>query len=146
MENWQVALLVLAAIFVGALIPMLVQYQLTLRSLNRLIRDNEGDVRRTTAELARLTEHLNHLGAAADSRARDVGAMFDAFHELTEGAKQLRGTLKTASVVGAAVAPAIAAAIRAFQEPRQEPLEESGLVPRNVDGGYGREGETPERD
>jgi hypothetical protein len=115
MENWQVALIVVAAIYVGIRIPMMIQYQLTLRSVNKLIRDNEGDIRRTVIEVSRFTANMNLIGAKIEGA--QVRELFAALGDLTEGIRRIRGTLRTASVVGAAVAPAVTAAIRAWQAP-----------------------------
>lgn len=115
MENWQVAMLLLAGVFVGVTIPTIVQYQATLRSLNRLIRDNEHDIRRTVIEASQLSANLNRISATLDANSAHVTSLFEALEDVTEGVKRIRGTLKTASVVGAAVAPAVGAALRAMQ-------------------------------
>ncbi|MCK6551767.1 hypothetical protein L6R52_38390, partial [Myxococcota bacterium] len=115
MENWQLALVIIAAIFAGVAIPMIIQYQTTLRSIDRLVRNSEGDVRRTLYELAQLAGHLNRISAAVDGNTKHLRTAFETFDELADGVRRMRGSMKTASIVGAAVAPALSAVIRALQ-------------------------------
>jgi uncharacterized protein YoxC len=115
MENWQLALIVISAILVGALIPAISQYRSTMKSWERVVRDNEADVRKTMRELAELSGRLNKMGGTIQANARHVEAFFEAFEGITDSVKKLSGTVRTASVFGAAVAPAVTAAIKALQ-------------------------------
>lgn len=115
MENWQLALIIIAAIFTGIMIPMILQYHATLRSVHRLIRDNESDIRRTVIEMSHLAGHYNRVGAQLEANTKHMKSFFEGIEEMTEGVRRIRGAVRTASVVGAAVAPAITAAIRMLQ-------------------------------
>jgi uncharacterized protein YoxC len=113
MENGQVALIVILAILVGVLIPSIIQFQSTMRSLNRLIRNNESDVRHTIMQVDRVASHLNRLGSVLESNSKQVESFFESLESLGESIKRFRGAVQTASVLGAAIGPALATAIRA---------------------------------
>jgi hypothetical protein len=102
MENWQVGLLIIAAVLAGALIPALLQLALALRSVRRVVEENQRDVRTALAVVG--------------ANAQNMQAFFDELKAATDGVRQMRGTLKTATLVAAATVPTISAIIRSFQD------------------------------
>jgi len=126
------ALVVLAALLVGASIPALVQLRATLRAMEKTF-ERSG---------ARLDEALGATSAAAGRidalvvRLEEGGRieeLVDGIAAVSRMVAQLRDTVRVASAVGAAVAPAVAAAINAFREDRDvaeaDPAEDdSGAV------------------
>jgi len=116
MENWQLALVVISAILVGALLPAIAQYRSTMRSWEKVVKDNEADVRQALRDISQLSTRLNRMGSSIESNAKHVEGFFSAFEGITDGVRKLSGSVRTASVVGAAVAPAVSAAIRALQQ------------------------------
>jgi uncharacterized protein YoxC len=115
MENWQLALVVISALLVGTLIPAITQYRATMKTWDRLMKANEADLRRSVVEIAQLSQRLNQFSGALESNSKHMHSFFEAFENITEGVRKLSGTVRTASVVGAAVAPAVTAAVRALQ-------------------------------
>ncbi len=115
MEAWVVAIVVLVAVLVGATIPLLVQARATLMSAQRLMDDTRPRLSRTLDELHSTTQRLNVAASTLDGRGPQVTAFFDAVGALTVQVNQLRGSVKLASAVGAAIGPAIAAALQAFR-------------------------------
>jgi hypothetical protein len=118
MELWGVALVVLAAVLVGAAIAVLVQLRATLCAMEKTFQRSG----------ARLDEALEAAGA----RAARIDALVVRLEEggrleqLLEGVAavsrmvtQLRDTIRVASAGGAAVGPVVAAAIHAFREDRE---------------------------
>lgn len=128
MENWQLALVVVSAILVGVLIPTITQYRSTLRTWEKVVRDNESDIRTTLRELSQLSARLNKMGGSVEANSKHVEGFFTAFEGITEGVRRLSGTVRTASVVGAAVAPAVTAAIRALQNNAQAHAAQEGVA------------------
>ncbi len=117
-ESWGIALVVLAAVLVGAAIPMLVQLRATLRAMEKTIQRSG----------ARLDEALGATIAAAGRidglvvRLEEGGKIeqfVDGIRAVSRMVSQLRDTVRVASAVGAAVAPAVAAAVHAFREDRE---------------------------
>ena len=125
MENWQLALVVISAILAGALLPAIAQYRSTMRCWEKVVRDNEADLRQTMRDLSQLSTRLNRMGSSIEANAKHVEGFFSAFEGITESVRKLSGTVRTASVVGAAVAPAVTAAIRALQTSAQAARDES---------------------
>jgi uncharacterized protein YoxC len=105
---------VISAILVGVLIPAITQYRATLRSWEKVVQDNETDIRLAIREVAQLSARLNKMGSSIEANAKHVDGFFQAFEGITDSVRKLSGTVRTASVFGAAVAPAVSAAIRAY--------------------------------
>lgn len=116
MKNWEIALTILAAIFIGVLIPAIVQFQGTMRSLQRVIRTNEGDLRKTVAELQAMITHFNRAGGMIASNRKHIDAFFGALAAMTGSVQKIHGALRVASLLGAALAPVAASAIRTLRE------------------------------
>jgi uncharacterized protein YoxC len=128
MENWQVALIVILAIFVGVLIPSVVQFQMTMRSIHRFVRNNETDVRVAMVELKRLAAHVNRVGSIVESNTKQIESFFSSLEGVGHSIRRIRGAMRTASLLGAAVGPALAAAVKVRQDgtvelaPREQKL------------------------
>ncbi|HEY3352758.1 MAG TPA: hypothetical protein VGQ83_05890 [Polyangia bacterium] len=102
MAGWQVALLVLAAVFVGMWIPVSLQLWATLRSGQKFL---EGVGSRGAETLARLSD----TAVGLKETIADVG-------ELARSANELKDSIRMISSIGAAVGPAVVALIRALRE------------------------------
>jgi len=103
MEGWQVALLVLASVFVGMWIPVGIQLWATLRSGQKFLKTTES---RSAETLAQLTETAYGL----QQTVADVG-------ELVRTVNQLKDSIRLISSIGAAVGPAAVALVRALRQP-----------------------------
>jgi len=106
MPGWQVALLVLAAVFVGMWIPVSLQLVATLRSGKRVLESMGSRGEQTLTEVSTTVVALNRTIA-------DVG-------EVAHAAAQIKDSIRIMSSVGAAVVPAVVALVRALREPRAE--------------------------
>lgn len=115
MQAWQVALLVLAAVFVGMWIPVSLQLVRTLRA-------GQGVVAA--------------MGTRAEQTLRDVSVTTVALNqtlsevkEVAHAAAQIKESIRIMSSIGAAVGPAAIALVRALREP--EPEQEPVAAPGN---------------
>jgi hypothetical protein len=114
MEGLQVALVVLAAVFLGALLPLIVQLYGTLHTLRTVVEKSAKDVEAAAGAIHRTAERLDKLGAALEKD----GKMAEIIEGLTSAAQvmnQVRGTLQVAGPIAAAVVPAVAAAVKAWK-------------------------------
>jgi len=118
MDSLQIAFLVLAALLVGAFLPLLAQLYFVLNHLRRGLAETVGDVQRVAERIDRLTGELERDGK--------LDAMASGIVALSDTAIQLRETLKIASALGGALAPSVAAAVRAW---RSEPERGGGRTP-----------------
>jgi uncharacterized protein YoxC len=105
-------LIVIAAILTGVLIPAIVQFQLAMRSIQKLVRDNERDVHVAVLELNRLTGHINRVGAMVEANNQKVQSFFNSLEDVGNTVRKLRSAIRVASLLGAAVGPALASAVK----------------------------------
>jgi hypothetical protein len=126
MEGWQIALLVLAAVFVGMWIPVSLQLFATLRSSRRVLESmgsrgeqTLGEASTTLAALDRtLTDASATMGTLNQTLA-DVG-------EIAHEAARIKDSIHLISSIAAAVGPAVIALVRALREPEAEAGDPGG--------------------
>lgn len=138
MESAVIALVVLAALLVGALLPLLFQARATLRSVQRLVESAGPRLVSTLAALDAAAGDVQSLARTADAGGPTLNAFFEAVAGLTTTANQMRGALKTASAVGAAIGPAVVAAVQGYRAVRAADKDHARAAPDGVnapDGG-----------
>jgi hypothetical protein len=123
MDSARVVEIVLVSVLLGALLPVLVQLWLTLRTVQRRLDRTADRLDRALEGLGVAAERLNRATQPLDD-GRRVRELMDAVDGLARTVNELRSSAKVASAVGAAVVPAIAAAVRALRGP-EEPEGES---------------------
>lgn len=130
MTNWQLAIVVLLALLVGAFFPVLLQVRSTLRALERQLVSKR--LEETLSDLHVAARGFRVLGQQLEAGERQVADVLQAVQELGQTVRGVRESVKVVSALGAALGPAVAAAIRAFQqrgddstgsEPAAEPAE-----------------------
>ena len=126
MEGWQVALLVLAAVLVGALLPLIAQLYGTLRTLRSLVEKSAKDVEAAVVAIHRTSERVDRLGSALEKDGK-LTEIVDGAASLAQMLNQMRGTMQIAGTVSAAVVPAVAAAVRAWKAA----MDEESSTPEN---------------
>jgi predicted Holliday junction resolvase-like endonuclease len=129
MEGWQIALLVLVSVLVGALIPLLVQLYATLRTLRAVIEKSAKDVESALVGIHRTADRLDRLGAALEKDGK-MAEIVEGATSAAQMVSQFRGTMQVAGPVAAAVVPAVMAAVRAWkgamhEDPSPEAPEDS---------------------
>jgi hypothetical protein len=107
-DSWQVAILAIAALLVGAAIPVLVQMWSTLRRVSRLA----DDVAPAMADARVTARRLAHATRSLDGRDDDLGRLLDGANRLADTLDHFRDTSRLAGTIGAVVA----AGITAFRE------------------------------
>jgi hypothetical protein len=115
MESWQVAMVTVAALLAGALIPVLFQVVLTLRAV-RAAAEQAGPA---LVALKATAERLEWLSARIGEGGR-VDRALEAIDGLSQTVGKLQETARLASTVGAAVVPAVAAAVHAWRAARED--------------------------
>lgn len=119
MEGWQIALVVLVSVLVGALLPLLVQLYGTLRTLRAVIEKSAKDVESALAGIHRTADRLDRLGAALEKDGK-MAEIVEGATNAAQMVSQFRGTMQVAGPVAAAVVPAVMAAVRAWKGAMQE--------------------------
>jgi hypothetical protein len=128
------ALVVLAAVLVGASIPALVQMRATLRAMEKTLQRSGARLDQALGATSAAAGRIDALVVRLEEGGR-IEELVDGIAAVSRMVAQLRDTVRVASAVGAAVGPAVAAAVHAFREDREvaaaeaDPAEEiSGAV------------------
>ena len=121
MDSTPFFLVVLAAVAVGAVLPLAVQLTLTVRAARQMIASVEPRLNAAISELSAAAAATNRSLSALDEKTlrRTADSVVD-IGNLAKKAADLTATIEMASAVGAAAAPAVAAIIRAWREPAEE--------------------------
>ena len=126
MEGWQVALVVLVAVLVGALLPLIAQLYGTLHTLRAVVEKNAKDIEAAVVAIHRTAERVDRLGSALEKDGK-LTEIVDGAASLAQMLNQMRGTMQIAGTVSAAVVPAVAAAVRAWKAA----MDEESSAPEN---------------
>jgi hypothetical protein len=103
MQNWQVALLVVSAIFVGMWIPVSLQLIATLRSGQVFVKSMGSDLGKTLSDVSTTMTGL-------DKTIAELG-------EVARAAAKLENSIRVISSIGAAVGPGVVALVGALRGP-----------------------------
>lgn len=114
MEGWQIALVVLVAVLVGALLPLIVQLYGTLRMLRAVVEKSAKDVEGGVQSIHRTAERIDRLSAALEKDGK-MAVIVDGATSAAQMINQLHGTMQVVGPVAAAVVPAVVAAVRAWK-------------------------------
>jgi hypothetical protein len=116
MENWQLAIVLLLAVLVGALIPVLFQLASLMREAKHRLRTTGRRLDDALEEIRMTLTRINRVTSGLDGSEHEIAGLVDTFGELNQVLRNLTTTAKVASAAGAAIGPAIAAAVRALRE------------------------------
>jgi hypothetical protein len=138
MEGWQTALVVIAALLAGALIPAVVQLWLSLRSLATATARVSARADEALAAVTATAQRLDRLTARLEE-GRRVDHLLDGIDSLSRTVVQLHDAVRVASAVGAAVGPAIGAAVRSWRSAHPDggdaPAEGNGTAAHDTETG-----------
>jgi len=132
MESWGIALVVLAAVLVGAAIPVLVQLRGTLRAMEKTLHRSGAQLDEALGASAAAARRIDALVVRLEEGGR-IEQFLEGVGALSRTVSQLRDTVRVASAVGAAVGPAVAAAVHAFREHREVATKPTPLHATDVD-------------
>ena len=119
MEGWQIALVVLVSVLVGALIPLIVQLYGTLHTLRTIVEKSAKDVEAGVQSIHRTADRIDRLGAALEKDGK-MTTIVEGVASAAQMVNQLRGTMQVAGPIAAAVVPAVMAGVRAWKGAMQE--------------------------
>ncbi|MEI7706061.1 MAG: hypothetical protein WCK73_15865 [Deltaproteobacteria bacterium] len=114
MQGWQIALVVLVAVFVGALLPLVVQLYGTLHTLRVVVEKSAKDIEAAVVSIHRTADRVDRLGASLEQDGK-LSEIIDGAQAAAQVMNQMRSTMQVAGPVVAAVVPAVAAAVKAWR-------------------------------
>ena len=106
--------LVLAAVLVGAAVPVLFQLRATLRSAQTTLDELRPQVQRTLTAVEDAVVRLNRVSSDVEESAAQVKAIVASVAALGKNVSQFGASLHGAASWGSAIGPAFVAALRAF--------------------------------
>jgi len=109
MAHWQLTLIILASILVGALIPLLISLATTLAAVRRQLESTGQRLDATLDQAQETLARVNRLSRGLDGGERQLEGLKNMVGDLTETLGKVNGLVKMGLAVGAAVGPAIAA-------------------------------------
>jgi predicted Holliday junction resolvase-like endonuclease len=119
MEGWQIVIVVLVAVLVGALLPLLAQLYGTLRTLRSVVEKSAKDIEAAVVSVHRTAERVDRLGAQLEKDGK-LTEIVDGAASVAQMLNQVRGTMQVAGTVSAAVVPAVVAAVKAWKAAMDE--------------------------
>jgi len=114
MQGWQIALVVLVALLVGAVLPLLVQLYGTIHAFRAVMEKSSKDIEAALLGIHRTADRLDRLGAALEKDGK-MAEIVEGSANAAQMVNQLRGTMQVAGPMAAAVVPAVVAAVRAWK-------------------------------
>ena len=128
MENWQLTLVILASVFVGALIPLLVMGAITLYRAGRAIGEIGGQLKRTLVQVEVISERVEVLTRGFKGGEASIADLLTSVGHLANGLESNMKTINTISTIIASIGTAIAAMMSArspVDATNQPPLSET---------------------
>ena len=117
MQSWQMVVLVLLAVLVGAALPALLQLWVTLRTARSVLDTGGHRLDRALAEVTGTASRIGHVADELDGSVKRVEIFLTATSNLAGSLQVLSDRIRVASAIGAAVGPAVAAVLRGFRTP-----------------------------
>jgi len=106
--------LLLLAVLVGAVIPVVIQTVLTLRSARQFLDLTGKRLDEALREFTQATARINRIAATVESEAERLRPALEAAASIGKTVERVRDSVKTAGVAVTALAPAFIAGMRAF--------------------------------
>ncbi len=114
MQGWEIAMVVLLAVALGAILPLIVQLYGTLHVLRTVAEKSAKDVEQAVGAIHRTAERVDKLSAALEKDGK-MAEIVDGLTAAAQVMTQVRGTLSVAGPIAAAVVPAVTAAVKAWR-------------------------------
>lgn len=143
MEPLGLAVLVMAAMVTGALVPVLYQAGATLRSVRRVVDEGGPKLLRTLDQVELTTRRLDAAVGGLEDGLPRLATLLDTANSVVASLAELRSSMKVAAAFGAAVVPALVAGMRAYQAARSNGAHRNGDERTGPEGRDNNEGGEP---
>jgi len=142
MENWQLAIIILVSVLLGALIPVFAMAALLLASLKRQVESTGRRVDDTLDGVQVAVDRVNRVSSGIDGLEEPIADMVTMLGDLTEAIDSARSSLKIATAAGAAVAPAVATFIKSMSDDGDGPDPDEIETPEHDQASVDEEGQS----
>ena len=117
MENWQLTVVILASVSVGALIPLLIMLAIAVHRAGREIAEIGTQLRRTLTQVEVIAERVEVLSRGFEGGETRISDLLTSVGKLTSGLERNMKAVNVIAAVSASVAAAIAAFLKASPMP-----------------------------
>ncbi len=117
MEAWQLTLLILMAVLVGALLPALVLLTLALQRAASTIHSVGVQLTATLDQVQVIAERVEKLSRGLEGSENDVAHLMSALNSMAHTVERNAKVLDLATLVAASAGPAVAAFIKVMRGP-----------------------------
>jgi len=124
MENWQLTLVILASVLVGALIPMLIMMAIAFYRAGREIAEIGARLTRTLTQVETISDRVEMLSRGFKGGETNIADLLTSVGDLARGLERNMKIINIFSTILASVGPAIAAFVKT-----RFPAEETGKPP-----------------
>ena len=134
MENWQLTLVILASVFVGALIPLLLMGAVALYRAGREIAEIGTRLRRTLTQAETISDRVEVLSRGFKGKETDIADLLTSVGHLARGLERNMSIINMISTILASVGTAIAAYVKTpspSEEMEKPPTPDVTEVPEN---------------
>jgi len=129
MENWQLTLVILASVFVGALIPLLVKMGITFHRAGNEIAEIGAQMKRTMVHVEVISERVEVLSRGFKGGETDIADLLKTVGHVAQGLERNMKTVNMLSAIMTTVGSAVGAFVKA-----RSPAEEAGnpAIPESI--------------
>lgn len=134
MENWQLTLVILVSMFVGALIPLLVMITIAFYRTGREIAKIGAQMRRTLTQVEIVSDRVEILSRGFKGGEQDIADLLSSVGNVARGLEQNMKFINIFSTIMASVATAVSGFIKTRfpAEETASPLTPAAIkVPEN---------------
>jgi len=121
MENWQLTLVILASVFVGALIPLLIMIAIAFHRAGREIAEIGARLTRTLTQFETISDRVEMLSRGFKGGETNIADLLTSVGDLARGLERNMKIINIFSAIMASIGPAIAAFVKT-----RFPVEETG--------------------
>ena len=115
LENWQLALIILGAVFIGALIPVFILLSLALYRAGREIAEMGRQLGPTLMQIQVISNRVETMSRGLDGGEKRVADFLAALGVLTRGLERNVQLINVSSAILAAIGPAAAAFVKTMK-------------------------------
>ena len=121
MENWQLTLIILASVFVGALIPLLIMITIAFYRAGREIAEIGARLTQTVTQFEIVSDRVEVLSRGFKGGETNIADLLTSVGNLARGLERNMKIINIFSAIMASVGPAVAALVKT-----RFPEEETG--------------------
>jgi len=132
-ENWQLALVILAAVLVGAAIPVFVMLFAALNRAGREIAELGRRLKPTLSHIEVISERVETLSRGLEGGQKNIAALLAAMGDSAHALESNMKIINIASALITSLGPAAAAFIKTMRQPNRAEASPEPATPPQED-------------